>query len=131
MQTTLGDFGPIFITVAMILFAFTTLLGNLFYVDKSIQFLVGKKPGKGFMAVYYVLASAVILLGAGLDADLLWGIADLTMGGMTLINMPAIFLLSKYAVRCLNDYTIQRKQGIEPVFHAKNIGLPHEVDYWQ
>ena len=131
MQTTLGNFGPIFITVAMILFAFTTLLGNLFYVDKSIQFLVGKKPGKGFVAVYYVLASAVILLGAGLDADLLWGIADLTMGGMTLINMPAVFLLSKYAVRCLNDYTIQRKQGIEPVFHAKNIGLPHEVDYWQ
>jgi AGCS family alanine or glycine:cation symporter len=131
MQTTLGNFGPIFITVAMILFAFTTLLGNLFYVDKSIQFLVGKKPGKGFMAVYYVLASSVILLGAGLDADLLWGIADLTMGGMTLINMPAIFLLSKYAVRCLNDYTIQRKRGIEPVFHAKNIGLPHEVDYWQ
>jgi AGCS family alanine or glycine:cation symporter len=70
-------------------------------------------------------------LGAVLSADLLWDIADLTMGGMTLINMPVILALSKYAIRCLNDYTAQRKQGKEPVFHAKDIDLPHQVDYWQ
>ena len=131
MQRTLGDFGPIFITAAMILFAFTTLLGNLYYVDKSLCYMLGRQPGKTFMRVYYVIASAVILLGAGLSADLLWGIADLTMGGMTLINMPVILILSKYAVRCLNDYTAQRKQGKEPQFRAKDIDLPHEVDYWQ
>lgn len=131
VQSTLGDFGPIFITVAMILFAFTTLLGNLFYVDKSLGYLLGRQPGKVFMRVYYVIASAIILLGAGLNADLLWGIADLTMGGMTLINMPVILILSKYAVRCLNNYTEQRKQGKEPTFRAKDIGLPHQVDCWQ
>lgn len=131
LHSTLGAFGPIFITVAMILFAFTTLLGNLFYVDKSMSYMMGRQPGKVFMGVYYVIASGIILLGSGLNADLLWGIADLTMGVMTLINMPVILLLSKYAVRCLNDYTSQRKQGKEPQFHAKNIDLPHEVDYWQ
>lgn len=131
MQSTLGAFGPIFITVAMILFAFTTLLGNLYYVDKSLCYLLGHQPGKMFMRIYYVIASAVILLGAVLNADLLWGIADLTMGGMTLINMPAILILSKYAVRCLNDYTAQRKQGKEPRFRVKEIDLPHQVDYWQ
>ena len=131
VQSALGAFGPVFITVAMILFAFTTLLGNLFYVDKSLCYLMGRQPGKLFMRVYYVVASAIILLGAVLNADLLWGIADLTMGGMTLINMPVILILSKYAIRCLNDYTAQRKQGKEPQFHARNIDLPHEVDYWQ
>ena len=130
LKTALGDFGPIFITVAMLLFAFTTLLGNLFYVDKSLTFLMGRQPGKVFMAVYYVVASGLILLGAGLDADLLWGIADLTMGGMTLINMPVILIMSKYAVRCLNDYTAQRRQGKEPVFRAEDIDLPHQVDCW-
>lgn len=131
VESALGAFGPIFITVSMILFAFTTLLGNLFYVDKSFCFMLGRHPGKTFMRIYYVIASLVILLGAVLSADLLWGIADLTMGGMTLINMPVILILSKYAIRCLNDYVAQRKQGKEPVFHAKDIDLPHKVDFWQ
>ena len=130
LQTTMGDFGPIFITMAMILFAFTTLLGNLFYVDKSISFLMGKVPGKKFQRVYYVIASLVILLGAGLSADLLWNLADLFMGGMTLINMPAILVMSKYAIRALNDYVAQRKRGLDPVFRAESINLPHETDYW-
>jgi AGCS family alanine or glycine:cation symporter len=115
----------------MILFAFTTLSGNLYYVDKSLCYVMGKQPGKLFMQVYYAIASAVILAGSVLSADLLWGIADLTMGGMTLINMPVIFILSKYAIRCLNDYTKQRKLGKEPQFRAKDIDLPHSVDYWQ
>lgn len=131
MQKTLGGFGPIFITVSMILFAFTTLLGNLFYVDKGICYLLGRQPGKTFMSIYYIIASGVILLGAGLSADLLWNVADVFMGGMTLINMPVILYLSKYAIRCLNDYTAQRKQGKEPKFQAKSIGLHDKLDYWQ
>lgn len=131
MKTALGAFGPMFITLAMILFAFTTLLGNLFYVDKSFHYLMGRQPGKGFLYTYYIIACGVILLGAGLNAGLLWNIADLTMGAMTLINIPVILLMSKYAVRCLNDYTRQRKEGKEPKFRAKDIDLPHKVDCWE
>lgn len=130
LSETLGSFGPAFITVAMILFAFTTLLGNLFYVDKCLIFILGRTPGKTFMRVYHVIASLVILLGAGLSADLLWNIADITMGCMALINIPVILLLSKYAFRALKDYEKQRKAGKDPVFHAKDIDLPDEVDYW-
>lgn len=131
LTETLGAFGPIFITVAMILFAFTTLIGNLFYVDKAIFFIFGKLPGKAFMYVYYVIASLLIFLGAGLNAKLLWGIADITMGGMTLINIPVIVILGKYAIRALKDYEKQRKDGKEPVFKAKDIELPDEVDCWK
>lgn len=131
IRSALGDIGPIFITVAMILFAFTTLLGNLFYVDKSIKYLLGRVPGKLFMSIYYVIASLIILLGSGLNADLLWNIADIAMGGMTLINMPIIIYLGKYAFKALDDYVNQRKEGKEPVFRAENINLPHETDYWK
>ena len=130
IKAVLGEFGPVFITVAMILFAFTTLLGNLFYVDKSFCYLFKKVPSKGFMCCYYIIASVLIFVGAGLSADLLWNIADITMGGMTIINMPVIFILSKYAIRALNDYTNQRKLGKEPKFKAENIKLPHKTDYW-
>lgn len=131
LRETLGAFGPIFITVAMILFAFTTLLGNLFYVDKCLIFIMKKEPSKTFMHVYHVIASLVILLGSGLSADFLWNVADVTMGGMTLINIPVILILGKYALRALADYEKQRKEGVEPVFHAKDIDLPHKVDYWE
>lgn len=131
LSAVLGDFGPIFITVAMILFAFTTLLGNLFYVDKCFNHILRREPSKSFKKIYYIVASLVIFVGAGLSAGLLWDIADLTMGLMTLINMPVIIYLSKYAIRALKDYDNQRKQGKNPVFKAENINLPHEVDYWK
>ncbi len=130
LTETLGAFGPIFITVAMILFAFTTLIGNLFYVDKCIYHIFGKKPGKAFMSIYYIIASVIIFVGAGLNADLLWGIADVTMGAMTIINMPVIIYLGKYVFAALKDYEQQRKNGIEPVFKSKNIDLPHKTDFW-
>jgi len=49
---------------------------------------------------------------------------------MTIINIPAIFILGKYAVRALRDYEKQRKNGEMPTFHVKDIELPHKVDYW-
>ena len=130
LTETLGTFGPIFITAAMILFAFTTLLGNLYYVDSAFAYIFKREPGKIFRTVYRIVASAVILLGAGLSADLLWGIADVTMGAMTLINIPVIVILGKYAFRAVSDYEKQRRAGKDPVFRAKDIGLPHKVDYW-
>ena len=130
LSQTLGQFGPIFITIAMILFAFTTLLGNLYYVDQCVVFFLGKVPSKKLQHIYHIVAAIVIFVGAGLSADLLWNIADVTMGGMTIINMPVILILGKYAFRALKDYENQRKEGKTPVFKAKNIGLPHKTDYW-
>lgn len=131
LSAALGQFGPVFITVSMILFAFTTLLGNLYYVDQALIYILKRQPGKKFMTVYHIVASLVIFVGAGLSADLLWNIADITMGAMAIINMPVIIILSKYAFRALKDYDKQRKEGKEPVFKAKDIDLPHKVDYWQ
>lgn len=131
LSNAFGKAGPIFITVAMILFAFTTLLGNLYYVDQGIAFINGKVPGKKFTAVYRIIASLLILLGAGLNATLLWDLSDVLMGAMTIINIPVIVILGKYALRALRDYESQKKAGKVPVFKAKDIDLPHEVDYWK
>ncbi len=131
LAATLGGFGPIFITVAMALFAFTTLLGNLYYVDQALIYILKRQPGKRTMLIYHILASLVILVGAGLSADLLWNIADITMGAMALINMPVILYLSRYAMRAIRDYSEQRKRGEQAVFYADSINLPHKVDCWQ
>ncbi len=131
LKASLGSFGPVFITVAMVLFAFTTLLGNLYYVDQSLFFMMKRKPGKAFLNTYYIIASIVIFIGSGLSADLLWGIADITMGAMAIINIPVILILCKYVIRALDDYEKKIKSGEEMYFKAKDIGLMHEVDGWK
>lgn len=130
LSATLGGFGPVFITVAMVLFAFTTLLGNIYYVDQCVVYLAKKAPGKAFERVYHIILSLIIFVGAILSADLLWNIADITMGAMTIINIPVILILSKYAFRALKNYEKQRKDGKEPVFVAKDIGLDN-TECWK
>jgi AGCS family alanine or glycine:cation symporter len=127
---TLGDFGPAFITVSMILFAFTTLLGNLYYVNQAFSHIMKRVPTKKFMYCYYVVASLIIFVGAGLSADMLWSIADITMGMMAIINMPVIVILSGQVFRTLKNYVKQKKAGKNPEFKAADISLPHETDFW-
>ena len=92
---------------------------------------MGKDPSKKVQHFYHIIAVIVIFIGSGLSADLLWNIADVTMGGMTLINMPVIFILSKYAFRALKDYEKKIKNGEKITFKATDINLPHSVDCWK
>ena len=133
IQSVFGTAGPIFITVAMVLFAFTTLIGNLYYVDNALIFLnKKKKPSQNFMYVFHILCAVVVLVGALIPMDAAWAMADICMGGMTLINLPVCVLLGKIALDCLRDYETQRKEGKNPIFKAKSIGFGEgELDFWK
>lgn len=132
ISTVFGTWGPIFITVAMVLFAFTTLLGNIYYVDNALAFMNNKnKPSKRFMNIFYIACTIVIFVGAIIPMDAAWAMADITMGGMTLINLPTCMILGRYAIGCLKDYETQKKEGIDPVFKASTIGFEEgELDFW-
>ena len=131
LQAVLGGFGPVFVAAAMILFAFTTLIGNLFYVEKALIHVFKKDPPKWVSEALYLLFALLIFIGAGLSAGLLWDVADVLMGLMALINIPVIIILGKYAYGALNDYIKQKKEGKDPTFLAKTIGLEGKVDCWQ
>lgn len=133
VATTFGIAGPIFITIAMALFAFTTLLGNLYYTRNAIAFLNNKKfPKKSVMAIFHIFCILVIFFGAIMPMDACWALADITMAGMTLINLPACTILGSVAYKALRDYEFQRKQGRNPAFIARHIKLdPSQLDYWK
>ena len=133
LATVFKGFGPIFITAAMILFAFTTLLGNLFYVEKGLTYLNYRKtPGKAAMVLFYIIASVIIYLGAVTPMRAAWAAADITMGGMTIINIPVCIILSGIVVRTFRNYERQKMQGMDPVFRAEDIQLDTEnLDYWK
>ncbi len=132
VSSVLGGFGPIFITIAMVLFAFTTLLGNLYYCDNCLAFILKKTPSKQFMTGFRIIAALVIFVGAGLSMAAAWDIADILMAVMCFINLPACIVLSKVAIDACKDYEKQKSEGKNPVFHARDIGLEDAgLDYWQ
>ena len=131
MSAVFGQLGPYFITCAMILFAFTTLLGNLFYCESCLRYLVGRDPSPKFMTGFRLAACVVVFAGARLKFEEVWDIADVLMGVMVLLNLPVLLILGKTALAALNDYTRQRREGKEPVFRAQDIGLEGQTDFWR
>lgn len=131
MQMALGDFGPIFIAAAMSLFAFTTLIGNYYYCEGCLKFLLKRSPGKTFMTCFRLVATALVFVGALLSAGLVWDTADMLQGIMVIINVPVIIILGKPAFDALKDYKKQRKEGKEPVFKAADIGLEGKTECWE
>ena len=114
----------------MVLFAFTTLLGNCYYVDNLLIYILKKIPSQTFMVGFRIVASVLIFVGAGMSMGLVWDLADVLMGVMAIINIPVIFILSGPAIRALADYTAQRREGKNPVFKAASVGLKEKTDYW-
>ena len=131
LQESLGSFGPVFITVAMVFFAFTTLLGNCFYCDNLLIYIHKKQPEKAFMKGFRLVSALAIFLGAGMEMSLLWDLSDVLMGVMALINIPVILILSGIAFKAIQDYEAQLKQGINPVFKSADIGLRQKTDFWR
>jgi AGCS family alanine or glycine:cation symporter len=131
MSSTLGSFGPLFVTIALSLFAFTTLIGNYSYCEGCLKFILKREPSKTFLTVFRIAASVIILLGAIANAGLIWDTADMAQGLMVITNVPSILLLSGVALKCFKDYERQKKEGKNPVFKAANIGLFDKLDFWQ
>ncbi len=131
MSESLGVFGPIFIAVALVLFAFTTLIGNYAYCEGCLKFIFKKPIGKTGMLIFRLVCTALVFVGAIATATFVWHFAELTQAMMVLVNMPVVLILSGYSVKCLRDYIKQKKAGKNPVFKAKDIGIEDELDFWQ
>ncbi len=131
LSGTFGAYGTWFITAATLLFAFTTILGNYYYCESNLQYLLKRHAGRRELMAFRLLASLIVLLGAQMDFSLVWDTADVTMGLIALINLPSILLLFRPVRLCLEDYLRQKKEGKDPLFRAADIGLAGETEFWQ
>ena len=130
MGSTLGSFGPIFIAVAMSLFAFTTLIGNYSYCEGCLKFIIKREPGPALLLIFRLCATALVFVGSIATAGLVWDTADLAQGLMVVTNVPTILILGGIAFKCLKDYQKQKKEGKNPEFKAASINLKQKTDYW-
>lgn len=131
LASVFGNLGYYFISASLVLFGFTTFIGNLYYVDSNFDYLAKKELDEKQRIPYRIIAAFLIFFGAIQEQAFVWNLSDLFMGIMALINLPTILILSNKLIACLKDYKAQRKEGKDPSFVAKNIGIKEELDYWK
>lgn len=124
-----GSIGGLFITIAVFLFAFTSILGNYYYGESNIRFIT---KNKSVMFIYRILVGGMVLFGSLTTMQFAWDLSDFTMGLMATCNLIALIFLGRQSVLLLNDYMAQRKAGVKnPVFKKKNIPeLKDKLDLW-
>lgn len=128
LSSHLGSWATIFVAGAIFLFAFSSVIGNYYYGETNIEFI--KKSSLSIL-IYRLAVIGMVIFGATVDLEVVWGLADLFMGVMALINIVAIVLLGNIAVKALKDYKNQRKQGKDPVFYSDSIPELKGVEAWE
>ncbi len=104
--STYGGWVSIFTAVAMCCFAFSTIIGWGLYGTRCIEFLFNSRVNKPFMLVY----SLVAIVGATLNLDLLWSVAETFNGLMIIPNLIAVFMLSGVVVKMVKEYFAGKNQ---------------------
>lgn len=129
LTAEVGSAGGIFIALAILLFAFSSIIGNYYYGEANILFITRRKP---VLVAYRLLVSAMVLCGSLMNLDLAWSLADIMMGLMTICNLIAIAILSRQAFLLLDHYLAQKRKGISsPVFRKEDIPeLEEEAECW-
>jgi len=131
LQSEIGSIGPVFIAVAIFLFAFSTIIGNYYYGEANIRFIT---PNTKVMTIYRICSAGVmVIFGSLASFELVWNIVDFFMAFLTACNLIAIVLLGRFVFRLLEDYRKQKKQGIkEPIFHRSQLPeLENELECWE
>lgn len=120
LTSQIGSIGTVFLIVAIFLFGYSSVIGNYYYGETNIQYLL---PKKWAVNVYRVIVCIFVYIGSVMDLDLVWGLADVTMGIMSLLNLIAIIGLSGVVYVVLKDYVKQHKQGKDPEFYLDNLPI--------
>ncbi|UFH49326.1 alanine/glycine:cation symporter family protein [Pseudomonas sp. KNUC1026] len=117
LAAVVGPWGKIFISVALSLFVFTSMLYNYYLGENNLRFIVGER--KDAVWAYRALVLALVVWGAMEDLTTVFAFADITMTLLAFVNLIALFLLFNIGLRLLADYDGQRKAGVKvPVFDA-------------
>ncbi len=104
---TFGRLGTSFVSIALMLFAFSTLLGWSYYGERGIEYLFGLKA----IPVYKVIFIALIVVGCVAELELVWDLSDTFNGLMSIPNLIAVTLLSGQVIEITKDYMKRRSEG--------------------
>ncbi|KUP09265.1 sodium:alanine symporter [Bacillus coahuilensis p1.1.43] len=128
LDSTLGSWAAVFLSVIVLLFAFSSIVGNYYYGESNIGFI---HQNVAWIHIYRVAVVAMVAFGSVASLSFVWNLADMLMGIMALINSIAIILLGKIAFAALKDYQDQKAAGKDPVFYSTSIKGLKNVEAWE
>lgn len=127
LEVHMGSFGAYFVAIAILFFAFTSIVANYSYAENALIYLGGDNT----FALMLLRAAALgmVVWGAYEAVVTVFNAADASMGLMATINLIAIVLLSGTVVKLTKDYLAQRKEGVVPTFKATDYPeLKNKID---
>jgi alanine or glycine:cation symporter, AGCS family len=130
IESVIPGFGAGFVAVSLFFFAFTTIMAYYYIAETNVAYLTRVTNSKWAMFVLKIALLVATFYGATNEAALAWALGDVGLGLMVWLNLIAILLLAKPALVALKDYEEQKKQGIDPVFDPKALGIKN-ADYWE
>lgn len=130
LENVMPGFGSIFVALALLFFAFTTIVAyyyiaetNIAYINRSVN-----RPWMNLLLKIAIMAATVY--GTVKTADVAWALGDLGVGLMAWLNIVAILLMRNVAFKCLRDYEAQKAQGKDPQFDPVALGISN-AHYWE
>lgn len=118
LATEIGPWAQHFLTICVLMFAFSSIIGNYYYGENNI---LAMGLGKIGLTIYRILVLAFVFFGSVGDFSIVWNTGDIFMGIMAILNLVVLMIIGKCAVATYYDYIRQLKEGKDPVFNPREI----------
>ncbi len=131
VEKSFPGFGSAFVAISLFFFAFTSFIAYFFMAETNLSFL--DKSGKFMQTGRWIIILCIMgsaFYGAVKPAEIAWMLGDIGVGTMAWLNIVAIILLRKPALKALKDYKSQKKQGKNPVFNSRELGIKN-ANFWE
>lgn len=133
LNTFVGGLGPSFVALAIMFFAFTTVLAYYYLAEVNFTYLNRWVKNEGTRrAIIWVLRVLIVVsvfIGATTTPGTAWALGDIGVGATAWLNIVAILFLQVPALKALRDYSRQKKAGLDPQFDPEAIGIQN-ADFW-
>ena len=129
ISTHFPAIGNGFVAIALLFFAFTTIMAYYYIAETNLSYLTKKVTNKWMLGALRLAIMAATFYGTVKSAELAWTFGDIGVGLMAWINLIAILLLRKPALIAFKDYVAQKKQGLDPVFNAEKLGIKNTEEW--
>jgi alanine or glycine:cation symporter, AGCS family len=130
IDTMAPGWGAGFIAVAVFLFGFTCLIVYFYVANSNLLFLLGNRTSRTAQMSLKIGTLLIVFVGSIVNASLVWAIGDIGLGLIAWINLLCLGLLFPLVYKVYKDYEQQRKDGLDPTFDPKALGI-EGADFWE
>lgn len=133
-DTFIPGAGPIFIAISLAFFAFTTIIAYYYMAETNLRYLTrnlnNQVASNVLLRCLQLLILVATVLGCVSSSGSAWALGDIGVGLMAWLNIVGILVIQKPALQVLRDYEQQKKQGLDPMFDPRPLGIKN-ADFWE